>query len=104
MFEGKEIKLIQSCGYFITMNPGYMGRVELPDNLKSLFRPVAMMIPDSEIITEVILFSEGFRQAKLFSRKIVNLYKLTSSQLSQQVNFFLSNLSSCNLFLILGSL
>lgn len=75
-----QVNIDHNSGIFITMNPagkGYGGRQKLPDNLKQLFRPVAMSKPDNDLIAKVILFSEGFKHAKSLGRKLVAIFNLS---------------------------
>lgn len=84
---GEQIDLIPTVGIFITMNPGYAGRTELPENLKALFRPCAMVVPDFELICEIMLVAEGFQEARMLARKFITLYTLCKELLSKQDHY-----------------
>lgn len=84
---GKQVRVSTDMAIFITMNPGYAGRSNLPDNLKKLFRSLAMTSPDRQLIAEVMLFSQGFRTAEKLACKIVPFFKLCDEQLSNQSHY-----------------
>lgn len=86
-FMGDTISLIPTCGFWITMNPGYAGRTELPENLKALFRSCAMIRPDMKLIQENMLMAEGFQTARALSVKFNTLYELSSALLSKQPHY-----------------
>ncbi|KAI9209802.1 uncharacterized protein BJ171DRAFT_594818 [Polychytrium aggregatum] len=87
---GKPVDLNPHSGIFVTLNPAgknYGGRQKLPDNLKQLFRSVAMTHPNNELISEVILFSEGFQLGKELGSKVVAVFTCCKQLLSIQQHY-----------------
>lgn len=84
---GRQFSVNANTGIFITMNPGYAGRSNLPDNLKKLFRSVAMSKPDKELIAEVMLYSQGFKNAKQLSKQTVPFFDHCAAQLTKQAHY-----------------
>ena len=87
---GRTIDLNPSAGIFVTLNPAgknYGGRSKLPENLKQLFRPVAMTVPDTGLICEIELYSEGFSEAKVVGKKLVEVFNLSRDLLSSQQHY-----------------
>jgi len=83
ILQGDEINLDRQVGAFITMNPGYLGRSELPEGLKALFRPITVMVPDFRLIMENMCMAEGFTEAGALGLKFSVLYALAADLLSK---------------------
>jgi len=84
---GKQLTISPQMATFITMNPGYTGRSNLPDNLKALFRSLAMTTPDRQLIAEVMLFSQGFKTSESLASKVVPFFQLCEEKLSKQSHY-----------------
>ena len=84
---GKTIALHENVGIFVTMNPGYAGRSNLPDNLKTLFRSVAMVVPDRNLIAQVMLYSQGIVSAESLSSRVVDLFIMSQQKMSKQTHY-----------------
>ncbi|KAK3283536.1 hypothetical protein CYMTET_8768 [Cymbomonas tetramitiformis] len=89
-FMGRSVEVNHQACIFVTLNPagkGYGGRSKLPDNLKQMFRSVAMTAPDNNLISEVLLLSEGFTDARTLGHKLVSLFNLSKQLLSPQQHY-----------------
>ncbi|XP_064481252.1 cytoplasmic dynein 2 heavy chain 1-like [Ornithodoros turicata] len=87
---GQQVEMDCNAGIFITLNPagkGYGGRQKLPDNLKQLFRPVAMCRPDDSVIARVLLFAEGFKCSDIIGPKLVALFRLARELLTHKQHY-----------------
>eukprot|EP00736_Rhodelphis_marinus_P005351 Rmarinus@m.11280 len=87
-FEGDVITLDPGCAVFVTMNPGYAGRTELPESLKSLLRPVVMAVPDVRIICEILLAAQGFTDAKQLASKVETVFRLARDVLGSGGHYY----------------
>eukprot|EP00929_Paragymnodinium_shiwhaense_P077089 TRINITY_DN3967_c2_g1_i1.p1 TRINITY_DN3967_c2_g1~~TRINITY_DN3967_c2_g1_i1.p1 ORF type:complete len:3070 (-),score=1029.42 TRINITY_DN3967_c2_g1_i1:156-9119(-) len=87
LLQGDEINLDPEVGCYITMNPGYLGRSELPEGLKALFRPITVMVPDFKLIMENMFMGEGFTEAKALGLKFSTLYALNKDLLSNSKKY-----------------
>ena len=87
---GQTVGVDFNAGIFVTLNPagkGYGGRSNLPDNLKQLFRSVSMAAPDNNLIAEVSLLAEGFKNARDLGHKVVSIFMLSRQLLSSQQHY-----------------
>ena len=64
--DNRRADMARSCWRYTSVG---RSKPELPDNLKALLRPCALMIPDHAMIGEIVMFSAGLEEAKLLARK-----------------------------------
>eukprot|EP00501_MAST-03F_sp_TOSAG23-6_P001656 GSMAST32.ASY1.ANO1.1724.1 assembled CDS len=85
--EGSQIRLQSTSAIFLNVNPSYRGRVELPDNLRILLRPITLYKPDSQIIYENLLMSSGFQSAKDLAGKLDIVMQMMKDLLAQERHY-----------------
>jgi len=99
----RKLTFVLQTGIFITTNPNYAGRSQLPltlpsysdrelvlvlsEDVTNVLLRMAMTRPDRELIAQVMLFSQGFRTAESLASKIVPFFNLCDEQLSPQPHY-----------------
>lgn len=86
-FKKQHVEVNRDLAIFITTNPAYMFRSEMPDNLKTLFRPIAVTFADKQMICEIRFYAEGYSLSALISQKLVTCFDVMEQQLSKQPHY-----------------
>ncbi|CAN3358695.1 dynein heavy chain, cytoplasmic [Diutina catenulata] len=81
------ISVHANTAIFVTLNPSYAGRSELPENLRKMFRMFAMTRPDLLTIVEVLMYSRAFTSAKEVANLIVPFFMELPLTLSLQSHY-----------------
>lgn len=63
-----------------------------------------MVVPDLELICEIMLVAEGFIEAKVLARKFITLYRLCRELLSKQSHYDWGLRAIKSLLVVAGSL
>ena len=86
-FMGKEIRLRAGVGIFATMNPIYLRRAKLTENLKEYFRVISVNVPDYSKILEVMLYGLNFNYAGVLAKRISKMFQNLSIQLDDHPQY-----------------
>lgn len=86
LLSGIEGNLNPSAHFFLTLNKGYVGSGELPDQLKVSFRQFGMQIPDLTYIAQYLLRLQGINDPSL-SQKLIYLFTRAKKLLSKQQHY-----------------
>ena len=83
------VRVNHSLAIFITMNPQYIFRSELPENLKSLFRPVTLKAADRQRICEIKFLADGYQaqSANTLAKLLIVSIDVLEQQLSHQPHY-----------------
>ena len=83
------VRINHSLAIYITMNPQYIFRTELPENLKILFRPVALKAADRQRICEIKFLADGYpaQIANSLAKLLIVSLDVLMQQMSHQSHY-----------------
>lgn len=87
LINAREVPLIATSAYFVTMNYLKCVRKELYAIVMSSLRPCAMFESENRVVAEVLLCSSGFTAAPILARKLSSFCQLAERNLSEESHY-----------------